>query len=169
MCGSASSVLVAKKFIDLAESGTPELTQLKLMKMVYIAHGWCLGLYSEDLVNEDVYAWRHGPVFPRLYRATKRFGRNPVTKISIGTIGITDTARETAGMSRIDKRGIKVIEAVHDRYKDKTAIELRGMTHMKGSPWYQVCEQYGGFESNPLIPRQVIQKYYKDMLQDSNA
>lgn len=43
------------------------LTQVRLHKLVYFAHGWHLGLNRGPLLDEAIQAWRYGPVVPSLY------------------------------------------------------------------------------------------------------
>lgn len=37
-------------------------TQLTLMKLVYFVEGWALALLGCSIVQEQIYAWRRGPV-----------------------------------------------------------------------------------------------------------
>ena len=34
------------------------------IKLVYLCHGWMLGIYGRSLIGEPVEAWRYGPVVP---------------------------------------------------------------------------------------------------------
>ena len=162
MSEAVSSALVAKKFLDMADPNDPPMTPLKLMKMTYIAQGWHLGLHDDALINEEVCAWQFGPVFPSLYRKVKKYGRNAVKKISL-------SAMEVIGHIQISDCGNEVINRVHKAYKGKTAGQLCGMTHMKGTPWYQIKEEYGGVEAGPIIPLHVIHAYYAKLLDRPNA
>jgi hypothetical protein len=55
-------------------SGKPGAVQMQVQKLVYIAHGWMLGLASEPLVDREPEAWERGPVFPSLREHIKLSG-----------------------------------------------------------------------------------------------
>ncbi len=127
---------------------------MKLLKLVYIAHGWHLGLTQTQLIDEDVEAWRYGPVIPSLYRSFKTYGNQPIP------------ATEVASNVQLSnpERVYPFLERVWNAYKDCTAIELSSMTHAKGTPWYQVWEvqsgkNYMGADISPQsIPQGVSDK-----------
>src|SRR5204863_6873805 len=70
---------IANYFIDLAIAEGKQVTPLQLIKLVYIAHGWHLGLTGQPLINEPPEAWQYGPVIPSLYHALKIHGNDAVT------------------------------------------------------------------------------------------
>ena len=59
---------IANEFLRLAKESGQSLTPMQLLKLVFIAHGWMLGLYGEPLISDDVQAWKYGPVIPDLYQ-----------------------------------------------------------------------------------------------------
>ncbi len=50
------AIVVANYFVERAREAKQEIGILKLIKLVYLAHGWHLGLYGIDrpLIREDV-------------------------------------------------------------------------------------------------------------------
>ena len=67
-----SSKAVANYFLeksDLPAKG--RLTQMKLHKLVYFAHGICLAVYNKPLIKDEIQAWQYGPVVPELVSARK--------------------------------------------------------------------------------------------------
>ncbi|MCB0375635.1 MAG: DUF4065 domain-containing protein, partial [Sinomicrobium sp.] len=70
-------VIVANYF--LSKYGVDyHITPMKLVKLVYIAHGWHLGITDNALIDENPEAWKYGPVIPRIYHEFKKFGKNPI-------------------------------------------------------------------------------------------
>ncbi|MCK0536567.1 Panacea domain-containing protein [Alcanivorax quisquiliarum] len=69
---------VADTILKAAKSRDRRLTPMQLMELVYIAHGWNLGMRNIDLFQNRIEAWQYGPVIPDLYHATKQFGRRPL-------------------------------------------------------------------------------------------
>ena len=50
------------------------MSNLRLQKLVYYAQGLRLVLTGRPLFVEDIVAWMHGPVVPKLYRAYEEYG-----------------------------------------------------------------------------------------------
>lgn len=67
--------LVVDTLIHLArERNLSDLTNLKLQKLLYYAQAWNLAFTDECLFAEDIEAWVHGPVVPRVFRRFKALG-----------------------------------------------------------------------------------------------
>lgn len=74
------SVLSAAR--RLADQSGWTLSNLKLQKILYLAHMFYLGRTSGDpLVSGYFEAWDYGPVHPDLYHRVKVFGSNSVENI----------------------------------------------------------------------------------------
>ena len=73
------AIAIANWFLDRAFSGGDSLTPMKLQKMVYIAHGWSLGLSDNSLIHDAVEAWKWGPVIRSVYREFRDFGAETIT------------------------------------------------------------------------------------------
>lgn len=43
------------------------LTQMKLHKLMYYSQGVCLAVFSKRLFDEELLAWRHGPVVRSIF------------------------------------------------------------------------------------------------------
>ena len=134
-----SSLNIANYLIDKTEH--PRLTPMQIIKLVYLCHGWMLGLYGRPLIKEDVEAWQYGPVIRELYRAVKGFRSKPV----IGPLG-----KQSSDLDFDDKE-TSIINQVFDIYGGHTGIELSRLTHMTGSPWHKTWHAGGETISNDLI------------------
>lgn len=51
----------------------PDLTNLKLQKLLYYAQAWHLVFRQEPLFTDRIEAWRHGPVVPSVFRQYRHF------------------------------------------------------------------------------------------------
>src|SRR5215469_2786509 len=70
--------LIAYAFVKRGiDDGNP-VTQMKLQKLVYFAHGLHLASYNEPLISEKFQAWKYGPVVPAIYRDYKLYGSSPI-------------------------------------------------------------------------------------------
>ena len=142
-----SAVKIAKYFVDKSNQEN-DMTPMKLLKMVYIAHGWMLALYDRPLISEDVEAWKYGPVIPELYRALKKWGGDEVDELP-------DEWRV-----ELDEDEQNILEHVYENYKGYSGVALSAMTHAKGTPWTTV----GGGALGRIIPNEVIRNYYKSFV-----
>ena len=145
---------IAKQFLTLAGKEGTNIDPMKLLKLVYISHGYYLGFFNKPLFDNRIEAWKHGPVIPDLYHTIKIFGNNAVDERIINLhVGNDDIKKE-------DKDFLKNL---WDAYKKYDGLELSTKTHEKGSPWYKYRDQY---ESKPQIPDPEIKGYYKHIIDE---
>lgn len=81
-----NALAVANYFIDLARKENRGLTQLGLMKRVYIAHGFSLAINKTSLLDnrfDKVEAWKYGPVIPSVYHSFKQYRSEPITEKAV--------------------------------------------------------------------------------------
>lgn len=142
----ADARIVANRFLDLArESGRP-LTPMQLLKLVYIAHGWMLGLTSRPLIDQQVEAWQYGPVIRDLYNSTRGYGRSPIMSPIPGVVGSLDSGQQD------------MIRQVYDIYGKMDGIALSNITHMPDTPWDNTYKP-GTF--GRVIKNDVIAAHYR--------
>jgi uncharacterized phage-associated protein len=118
---------VANAFFRLAEAEGRSLTPMQYVKLVYIAHGWCLALSGQPLIDETVEAWKFGPVVPSLYRDLKNYGAGGVT----APISRWPMRQDP----EIDHDHMELIQSVYENYGRLTGVQLSNLTHQKGTPW----------------------------------
>ena len=143
---SHSAIAVADYLVKRQRDRGRSLTPMQLMKLVYICHGWNLGVHKEPLISEPVEAWAYGPVIRRLYNAVKEYGSSPVPEIK----GV----QEPLKLSDKEK---KLIDWVSDYYGEFSGIRLSQMTHMPNTPWDITKRQYG---LNGIISNDLIEEFY---------
>lgn len=141
-----SSITVANRFLDLAREKAGSLTPMQVLKLVYIAHGWTLGLYGRPLIRDDVEAWQYGPVIPHLYNAMRKFRSNPVTN-----------PLPDRGAVALDAESADMIDQVYGIYGQISGPGLSRLTHVKGSPWDTI---YMDGEFGLTIPNDIIEDHY---------
>ena len=69
---------VAEYILWLANRDRNPLTPMQVLKLVYICHGWMLGLTGRPLIRESAQAWTYGPVVPSVYHQYKTWGGNSI-------------------------------------------------------------------------------------------
>ena len=138
---------IANRFLHLAETAGDSVTPMQLLKLVYIAHGWNLGLTGRPLINDRVQAWQYGPVIRPLYDAIRNFKSQPVR----GPLSAPANDHLSA-----DEIGL--IQEVYDLYGDLSGPALSRLTHAKGTPWDMTYEPG---EFGIIIPDDLIEDHYK--------
>lgn len=140
------SRMIANEFLSLASKENKPLTIMQVLKLVYIAHGWSLGLYSRPLISDEVEAWQYGPVIPRLYQAIKDYRHDYISE-----------AIRTDSNTSLDEREGRLVAEVYEIYGGKSGPALSRITHAKGTPWDLVYEP-GAF--GMVIPNDLIHDHY---------
>lgn len=161
--------LIANFFIKKSlDTGIP-VTPMKLLKLVYIAHGWYLALSGEDLINEGVQAWKFGPVIPSVYHKFKIYGNDKVTATVQYDTPAWSTSPFERGLDLSDMSSIsdvdkKFLERIWDVYGKYSGIELSNMTHQENTPWDTVWNKDNGKnQKDAIIPNEMIKTYYDSL------
>lgn len=142
-----TALQVADKFIRLGQQSGKYFTQMQLLKLVYIAHGWMLATGGQPLIYNQVEAWQYGPVIPELYHELKYYGAKPIERpVLVGPAIFTPHEEQ-------------VIEFTFKNYGRFSAFQLSDITHAPNTPWSQT---YGVREH---IPDSLIANHYKDLYQ----
>lgn len=151
---------VANAVIEEARQQGKTLTIMQLLKLVYIAHGWSLGLLSKPLVSEEPEAWQHGPVFPAIYREFRRFGSQPITGPVSGPFGSIPHAD-------LSDEQHMIVRSVVQSYGDMHAFALSRMTHQSDTPWNKVYQDGRGASDD--IPNAIIAEHYRKLADERRA
>ena len=125
-----------------------ETTPMHVLELVYLCHGWVLGLADLALIDEPVEAWQYGPVVPSVYRRYKSFGRSSITAVPVNQSKMLDQQQRT------------FIEIVEDVYREYSALELSSLTHQADTPWDATRRKYG---IGAIIPNELIQEHYREL------
>lgn len=150
-----SAAVIANYFIKKAKLCNETLSPMKLIKLVYLAHGWYLALEHEPLIDEPVVAWQFGPVVESIYQEFKKFGNDQITEFA--------KINEQEAISRLsnDKIALAILDRVWEVYGKYTAIQLSNLTHKPGSPWDIAWHQEEGKNiRNHCIQNSLIQEYF---------
>lgn len=148
---------IVNRFLELSERDSIEITNLKLVKLCYIAQGFSLGIQDKPLFLDKIEAWRHGPVVPAIYHEFKHFGRSPIRTQS----GYYDLENDVIVNPKIKDNGNKrIVDIVWRFYKSFSAIKLVELTHAPYTPW----SNYYVPNRNNIIPNYEIRGYYKKFL-----
>lgn len=129
------------------------VTQMKLQKMVYFAHGYHLAKYAKPLVNEDFEAWKFGPVVPEIYQSYKLYGSDYIIDPGL----VPKSARPLT----LSDTAIDAVDYTWRATKNLSAAVLMSWTHKDGSPWAQV---YDPNNISTVIKNDSIQSYFRNLI-----
>ena len=145
-----SSLDVAKYLIGVhVELGWLDITHLKLQKLIYYSQAFHLAMKDKPLFDEEIVAWKHGPVEVTAYEKYKACGFHPIDPEE----GMDSIDTE------IDAYSIPAISVILDAYGNMSAVALMEKTHRE-KPWQDAFARGSG----TVIPKEVMQSYYKDFL-----
>jgi uncharacterized phage-associated protein len=153
-------ISIANYFIKKSWERGTELTPMKLVKLVYIAHGWHLGITQQPLLTEVPQAWQYGPVVPMVYHSFKRYGNKQVTQLysTITTDGPVSPIVNDASINLL-------LDKVWDIYSRYNGVQLSALTHQPNTPWDIVWNQQGGkHKQGAIIPNNIIAAHYKTVI-----
>lgn len=141
---AVTPIIVAEHLLWHAGEASRILTPMQILKLVYIAHGWMLGLSSRPLINEPAEAWRYGPVVRSVYRRYRKYRGDPISEPRIDR------------KARFDDYQQDLLRQVSENYRDYSGIQLSRLTHQPGTPWSIAWEA-----GLPVIPNELIKDYYR--------
>lgn len=142
---------IADVLLQKAQAENKSLTPMQLIKLVYIANGWTLGLLDRPLVFGSIEAWQYGPVLPALYHEFKQYGSRSVP------VNATEAFRE-----QLDDEELQIVDRVWRSYSHLSALQLSTLTHQAGTPWDKIWnEQKGSLRRGALIPPYLIRDHYR--------
>ncbi|WP_461243377.1 Panacea domain-containing protein [Secundilactobacillus muriivasis] len=122
-----------------------ELTQMKVMKLLYYVQGTNLAVYDQKAFPNDILAWKYGPAIQEVH---DRFaGKREI----VGTI----TPEDLADYKTIEANSdlASVMDAVQTAFGDKSAIELMKQTHEE-RPWRETPQ-------SGVIAPDLMKAYFK--------
>jgi uncharacterized phage-associated protein len=141
---------VANEFLKL--NGGP-MNQMKLQKLVYMAHGWNLAINRQPLVSGRIEAWDGGPVMRVIWNHLRDFGLNSADVLFGNGPNAPFVAEMTADEAAI-------ISHVWSKYGQYTGVELSEMTHKSGTPW---SNSYFGRGRNAALSQADIQQHFIEL------
>ena len=126
------SKAVANEIFKIGQEKGIQMSMMKLIKLVYFAHAWMLGLKGKPLCSDEVEAWQYGPVFRDLYMNLPYRGSQIVDK------PVTDIFGEECIDSTFTQYERDLMSRIVDLYGNLHPFQLSDITHKPGTPWERV-------------------------------
>ena len=148
---------LANEFIQRGSEQQRAFTHLQIQKLIYYCQGWMLGIYGEPIIQQDIIAWKHGPVIRSVFDALNRHGATPVKPI------------RSVKRPEFTPQENWIIDQALEIYGGYSGIQLSTMTHTPGSPWEQTTSEKGegAVISNELL-KSTFHKMYAKRLERIN-
>jgi uncharacterized phage-associated protein len=161
-----SPLAVANYFLEKSFETGQVLSPMKLVKLVYIAHGWHLALTSKPLIDEPVQAWQYGPVIKSIYDEFKSYGSGAITRL--GSEAVATNNMFGFITPKVEDPKLKLfLDRIWDVYHRYSAIQLSTLTHQIDTPWYRVWNNLGGkLNKSSFISNEMIAEHYKQKAQN---
>ena len=135
------------------KDGTP-FCHLKVMKLVYISHGFSMAIAGKLLVKDEyAIALEYGPIYQSIWDTFKSSGTGPILKPS-------------RRIRPLDPEVSAIVTRVYESYGGFTPQRLSAITHKDGTPWSDMNKSYGGCipEYGPAVSNESIKNYYTELL-----
>lgn len=137
--------VLANYLLAMAEHDGRTLVPDQLIKLVYLCHGWTLGLLHQPLIGEDIEAWRTGPAIRRLHREVGD-GPHPVERRLPAPESDTLNSDE-----------LRIVTQVYEQYAGLTPVSLASRTLTQGTPWDIAWRRHG---PEAIIAKDLIEVHF---------
>jgi uncharacterized phage-associated protein len=139
----ALSPLVAAK--RLCKASDWSVSNLKLQKLLYLAHMFHLGKYDEPLITGNFEAWEYGPVQPEVYQTAKVFGSLPVENIFRSILDAPDGTE------------VELIDEAFKSLGNSAPGRLVSITHWEQGAW--AGNYASGFRGAQISNKEIQEEY----------
>ncbi len=148
---------IALFFLELGNKDDIEISPMKMQRLIYFAHGWCLAIRDSPLIQESIEAWPYGSVISNVYYWLRKFGPDPIEHKEL-EIDAQDQVR--LEKLKADGEVVHLLGKVWDVYKKYDAIELSEMTYLPASPWDMTRKEVSDQKFNVTIDDNQIKQFF---------
>jgi Uncharacterized phage-associated protein len=139
-----NAINIADFVVNFCNDIQRPISNLKLQKILYYIQGNALKCTGEPIIDDDFYAWQHGPVIPSVYRKFSKYAASSIKR------------QNNESIEKIDGASEDLIKATILDYIDYGAWELVYKTHEE-DPWKYIVQVYG---YNSIIPLDSLKNYF---------
>lgn len=130
------------------------ISNMKLQKLLYFAQGCFLALFNKKLFDDQLLAWKHGPVVRSVYNEFNRFGANDIELAQ----NVKDKYMNIVGTIDTDQQVKEILEEVYDTFNKYTAWQLRNLSHDPNGAWAKVFDG----NNKTIIKEDLLKKYFAE-------
>jgi uncharacterized phage-associated protein len=150
---------VANFVLDQFDVDRFQISNLKLNKLLFFAHGFFRSRFGRRLIRNHFEAWENGPVIRVVFDAFKQNGRSPIRNRAEIFDYVEGRAlkAELLGLS-VDEQ--TYLHSVIEYYVRYDAGQLVGLTHRPGTPWHRARVTAHDSRLRDRIPDEWIDNYF---------
>lgn len=127
---------VANEILRRTWASGAKPTNMWLNKVTWFVYERMLVEFGKLLTPARVEAWDHGPVFREIYGPARVYKDEPIGTL-LKAFSMQTRQMETA-KGEFDSETASVIAEAVDKFAQKSASQLRNISHVEGSAWYRV-------------------------------
>lgn len=136
---------IANKLLAMADDGTEELmTNMKLQKLLYYQQGYHLAYFDTPLFEDEIEAWKYGPVVPSVYEHYRAYGSQ----------GIQPERKPV----KLEREEEALFNEVYRNYGIYSAYGLMTLSHSE-KPWKDTPTGVGN-----IISKSAMKMFFKKKL-----
>ena len=129
---------------------------MRIQRLTYFSHCWCLALYNQPLTDEFVSAFPWGPVFPTIYNVAKEYGSGPIK------FPLSELLKSPPTLEAQDSR-IPLLLRIQEIYGSYSDNQLSRLATEDNGPWHTTILNNSG-RKNPNIDENLISSYFKSKM-----
>lgn len=146
-------LVVANYFLQLDNKRIePDVTQMKLHKIMYFAQANYLGATGSRLFSSRIEAFQHGPIARAIYSNFKKFRKEII--VADDSYFLEMPAERSNDIPEFE---MEYLRDVWDTFSEYSATKLRKMTH-EDAPWKKYYESGA---QHIVIPDDEIEDWYR--------
>ncbi len=157
-----SAGAVVNAILTQAKNQNRPLTQMELYKRLYFVYGVYLAETGDKLFNEQVEAWKYGPIVANIYHSFKHCKGKPISEeyFDMGDVFEEKIVPVVKGNEKL----IKIIDIIAEVYQNIDGNGLSIITHLEGSPWRNVWDKHS--RNMPISDESIKTYFSKKMIPD---
>jgi uncharacterized phage-associated protein len=142
MIGPIKPVSAARR---MCERSGWSLSNLKLQKLLYLAHMIYMGNNNARLIDGTFEAWDYGPVLPEVYNEARPYGSGSIKSGFWQAIPTMDAGRAN------------YLDNAYDQLGRLSSAKLVDMTHQPYGAWYKAYEP--GYYHIRIRDKDILDEY----------
>ncbi|MDR1870859.1 MAG: DUF4065 domain-containing protein [Deltaproteobacteria bacterium] len=164
------AIAIANWLIEKNQSDNCGLTHLKIQKLLYFAQGFHLANLSNPLFEDDIEAWKYGPVVNAVYHALKRYDDDEIFNFIQGHY--LSEGNLCFGKPKVelnDELTHKFLNIFWGNYSKIEPWKLVEMSHLSNGPWEQISQAIINKKTfSQVIPKELMKKYFIQFINKSS-
>lgn len=152
---------VAGMLVRLAASTEMPLSNMKIHKVMYFAHGHSLSLRGEPLIREPARAHRFGALYQKVYDALVIFGSEDL--IGLRRHGPRKALRcldYVPARCEAAPSDWELVQAVWNNYGPLSDLRVHELFHVAGTPWEEIRTRFPD-RDDIVIPDELTTAYFQ--------